>query len=357
MRVGVAGCGVISGVYLERLAATAGIEVVRVADVVVERAEAAACRHGVPAWGTPEELIADPDVDLVVNLTVPVAHAPLALAALAAGKHVYGEKPLALSVAEGSAVLDAAARAGRRVGSAPDTFLGAGLQTCRRLIDEGAIGEPLSATALRLGAGPEVWHPDPDFFYKAGAGPMLDVGVYDVTAVVALLGPVARVSASARISRAQRPIGAGPRKGELIDVEVPTHVSATLDLAAGPVVTLVTSFDVPAGARPAMVVHGTEASLAVPDANTFGGPVRLRRPGEGAWTDMPLTAAPAEQARGLGVADMVAAEAAGEGRPHRCSGELALHVLEVLEATSVSSVESRYVAPTTTCERPAPVSP
>ena len=353
--VGIVGCGVISSAYLQRLSTFPTMRVVHVADLVPERAAAKAEEFGVPKHGTPDDLLADPDVDVVVNLTIPAAHAELALAAIAAGKSVYGEKPLALTVADGAGLLDAAARAGVRVGSAPDTFLGAGLQTCRRLVDDGAIGEPVGATAFMLGAGPEAWHPDPDFFYKVGAGPMLDVGVYYVTALVSLLGPVGRVSGSARITRAQREIGSEAKRGQLIDVEVPTHYSTTLDFASGPVGTLVASFDVQATALPRIELYGTEGTLAVPDPNTFGGPVRLRRAGEKEWADVPLDPGFDSQSRGIGVADMVLAARAGDDTPHRASGELALHVLDVMESANVASAESRYVAPSTTCDRPAPL--
>jgi predicted dehydrogenase len=254
---------------------------------------------------------------------------------------------------EGVAVLAAAERTGLRVGCAPDTFLGAGLQTCRRLLDSGAIGEPLAATAFFMGAGPESWHPDPAFFYQAGAGPMLDVGVYYVTALVSLLGPVARVSGSARISREERIIGSEPRRGEVIKVDVPTHVAATLDFAGGPVASLVASFDVQGSAVPRIEVYGTEGTLSVPDPNTFGGPVRMLRNARDGWSDVPLDDGFAEQSRGIGVADLVLAMAAGV--PHRASGELALHVLDVMQSAHEASTGSCYVTPSTSCARPEPL--
>jgi predicted dehydrogenase len=352
-RVGVIGCGTISGLYLKRLTSFDSIDVRACADLLVERAEEKAREFGVQRGCSPEELLADPEIDLVVNLTIPAAHAEIALAAIGAGKSIYNEKPLALDRSDGQAILAAAAAAaGVRVGCAPDTFLGAGLQTCRRLIDEGAIGEPLAVSAFVVGAGPELWHPNPAFFYQRGAGPLFDVGVYYLTALVNLLGPIARVSGSARISRAVRPI---PARGGTIDVEVPTHVAATLDFAGGPVATLIASFDVPASVLPRIEVYGTEGTLACPDPNTFGGPVRIARPGGNEWTDMPLDAGFAEQARGIGVADMVNAMRTGE--PHRASGELALHVLDVMQAVEEASSASQYVTPATTCERPQPFQP
>lgn len=358
VRVGILGCGVISNAYLKRLATFDTMSVVACADLLTDRAAAQASAHGVAVACSPDELLADPDIDLVVNLTIPAVHAVLDLAALAAGKSVYSEKPLALTRDEGIAVLSAAgaaAGAGLRVACAPDTFLGAGLQTCRRLIDSGAIGEPLGATAFMLGSGPESWHPDPAFFYQAGAGPMFDVGVYYVTALVSLLGPVARVSGSARISRTERPIGSEPLRGQMIKVEVPTHISATLDFAGGPVATMVASFDVRGSAVPRIEVYGTDGTLAVPDPNTFGGPVRVLRSLADGWTDVALDPGFGEQARGIGVADMVLAMAAG--RPHRASGELALHVLDVMQSVHEASSGSRYVVPVTSCDRPAALPP
>jgi predicted dehydrogenase len=352
-RVGIVGCGVISAAYLKRLATFPFLEVTAVADLLPERAAAKAEEFGVARSCSPAELLADPDVDVVVNLTIPAAHAELALAAIESGKSVYTEKPLGLTRAEGEAVVAAADARGVRVGCAPDTFLGAGLQTCRRLLDDGAIGEPLGATGFMVGPGPEAWHPDPAFFYQHGAGPVFDVGVYYLTAFVSLLGPVTRVSGSARISRAQRPIGSEPLRGRLIDVEVPTHVSMSLDFAGGPVATLVASFDVQASRLPRMEIYGTEGTLSVPDPNTFGGPVKLRKPGEDEWTDVPLVDGYAEQARGIGLADMVLAM--DEGRPHLASGDLALHVLDLMQAVHEASAEERYVHPSTTCARPEPL--
>jgi len=351
--VGILGCGVISHAYLERLNTFDMIHVRACADVITERAQARADAHGVARACSPDELLADPDIDLVVNLTIPALHARLALDALAAGKSVYSEKPLSLTRDKAAAVLAAATDRGLRVGCAPDTFLGAGLQTCRRLIDEGVIGEPLAASAFLMGAGPEQWHQDPAFFYQAGAGPLFDMGVYYVTALVSLLGPVARVSGSARISRAERAIHSQPLKGQLIKVEVPTHVSATLDFAGGPVATLVTSFDVQGSALPNIEIYGTEGTLSVPDPNTFGGPVRVLRNATDGWADVALDPGFAEQARGIGVADLVLAM--NEDRPHRASGELALHVLDIMESIYDASADGRYVTPATTCDRPAPL--
>ncbi len=340
-RVGIIGCGNISGIYLTNCRALPGLELVACADLDMGRARAKAAEHGIRA-ATVDDLLADPDIDLVVNLTIPAAHAAVSQRALAAGKHVYTEKPLATRRTDGAATLALARETGLRVGSAPDTFLGGGLQTCRKLIDDGAIGEPVAAVAFMTGHGPESWHPDPEFFYKPGAGPMFDIGPYYLTALISLLGPIVRVTGSARISFPERTIGSGPKQGQQIAVETPTHVAGLLDFAGGAVATIITSFDVWAANLPRIEIYGSEGSLSVPDPNTFGGPVRIRLAGDQAWRDVPLTHGYTENSRGLGVADMAAA--LREDRPHRASGELAFHVLDVMAAFEEASTAGRHVA-------------
>jgi predicted dehydrogenase len=311
--IGIIGCGNISNAYINGCRQFAHLRVLSVADLRADAARAKADEHGLGCPGSVAELLADPDIDIAINLTVPDAHAAVSRDILAAGKHVYSEKPLAVERADGRAVLDAAAARGLRVGCAPDTFLGGGLQTCRKLIDDGAIGEPVAATAFMLGHGPESWHPNPGFFYKWGAGPLFDIGPYYVTALVHLLGPVARVAALARVSFAERVATSEARYGERLPVEVPTHVTGTLDMAAGPLATMITSFDVWGHTLPRIEIYGSEGSLSVPDPNTFGGPVRLLRAGSKEWEDVPLSHTDAVR-RGVGVADM--ALAIREGRPH-----------------------------------------
>ncbi len=338
-RVGLAGCGAISETYLRVLAGFESVEVVACADLDRERARARASEFDVPRVCSTEELLADPAVDVVLNLTPPGAHAEVSIAALEAGKHVYQEKPFAVSREEGRRVIAAAEAAGRRVGCAPDTFLGAGLQTARRLVDEGAIGEPVAATASFLNHGHEHWHPDPGFYYRGGGGPLLDMGPYYLTALVSLLGPVRRVTGSARASFPAR----RSRAGESIEVEVPTHCAGVLDFAGGAVGTLVTSFDVWTGPEATLVVYGSEGSLGLPDPNEFGGTIQLMRAGGSEWEDVPLRNGFAEESRGLGLAEMVDAIAAG--RPHRASGELAFHVLDVAECLYESSRDGRHREP------------
>ena len=340
-RVGIIGCGNISGIYLTNCRKLPGLELVACADLDMARARAKAAEHGIRAAAV-DELLADPEIDLVINLTIPAVHAEVSQAVLTAGKHVYTEKPLATRRTDGAAALALAREKGLRVGSAPDTFLGGGLQTCRKLIDDGAIGEPVAAVAFMTGHGPEGWHPDPEFFYKPGAGPMYDMGPYYLTALASLLGPIARVTGSARISFPERTIGSGPKQGQQIVVETPTHVAGVLDFAGGAVATLITSFDVWAANLPRIEIYGSEGSLSVPDPNTFGGPVRIRLAKDKEWRDVPLTHGHTENSRGLGVADMAAA--IRKGRPHRASGELAFHVLDVMAAFEEASVLGRHVA-------------
>lgn len=350
VRVGVVGCGVISDIYLENARRFPILDVVACADLVPERAAAKAEKHGVPRTPSVADLLADPEIDLVLNLTIPAAHAELALAAVESGKSVYNEKPLTIELDDGRRLVELAAAKGVRVGCAPDTFLGAGLQTCRQLIDEGAIGEPVAASAFMHSHGPESWHPDPDFFYQHGAGPLFDMGPYYLTTLVSLLGPIRRVTGSARASFAQRTITSRQRAGEKIDVRVPTHVAAVLDFAAGPVATFVTSFDV-WGRANWIEIYGSEGSMALPDPNTFGGPVRLRRGDAPEWEDVPLTHDYADNSRGLGLADM--AESLRREQPHRASGDLALHVLETMHAVYGASREGRHIELTSTVDRPA----
>ena len=352
-KVGVIGCGNISGIYLQQGQRFDALDVVAVADLDMEKARARAAEYGVPRVSTVDELLADPQIEVVLNLTVPQAHGEIAQAALAAGKHVYNEKPLALTREAARRVLDEAHARGLRAGCAPDTFLGGGLQTCRKVIDDGWIGEPVAATAFMMGHGPESWHPDPDFFYQPGAGPMFDMGPYYLTALAVLIGPVRRVTGSAHVTFPERTITSEPRYGTTITVNTPTHVAGVLDFESGAVGTIVTSFDVWAAELPRIEIYGTQGTLSVPDPNTFGGPVRVRRAGAAAWSEIPLAYGYTENSRGVGLADMV--YAIRSGRPHRASGELAYHVLDIMHAFHDASAEGRHVALTSGTARPAPL--
>lgn len=352
-RIGLIGCGKISSIYFQNLGAFAGTTIVACADIDLARAREQAAQFGVPRAGSVEELLADPEVEVVLNLTIPQAHGPVALAALEAGKSVYNEKPLAIDRATAQRLLEVARQRGLRVGGAPDTFLGGGLQTCRQLIDEGRIGTPVAATAFMLGHGPEGWHPNPDFFFQPGAGPMFDMGPYYLTALVTLLGPVQRVTGATRISFPERTIGSQPLAGAKITVNVPTHVTGLLDFSGGPIATVVTSFDVWSHNTPRLEIYGSKGTLSLPDPNTFGGPVRLRGAQEREWTDIALTHGNTGNSRGIGILDMAAA--IRNDRPQRASGELAFHVLDIMHAVHDASQEGRHVTLGSTLTRPAPL--
>ena len=352
--IGIVGCGNISGIYLKNCQRVfENLEVRACADLLPERAEKQAREFGVPRACSVEELLAEPDIQIVVNLTIPKAHAEVALAAVAAGKSVHNEKPLTVTREDGRKLLSLASEKGVRVGAAPDTFLGAGLQTCRKLIDDGWIGEPVAAVAFMTCHGHESWHPDPEFYYKPGGGPMFDMGPYYLTALVSLLGPIRRVTGSARITFPRRSITSKPKFGQVIDVEVPTHVAGVMDFADGAVGTIVTSFDVWSANLPWIEIYGSEGSLCVPDPNGFGGPVRVRRAGAEQWSEVPLTHGYAANSRGIGVADMACA--LRSGRDHRANGELAYHVLDVMHAFHEASEQGRHVQVQSTCRRPAPL--
>jgi predicted dehydrogenase len=350
-RVGIVGCGDVTNLYLPGTAPFDSIELAACADLDVDRAAALSARGGFPALST-DALLADPTIDIVLVLTPPVAHAPVARAAIAVGKHVYTEKPLAVTRDDAAAILREAAAAGVRVGAAPDTFLGGGLQTARAVIDLGAIGTPLAASATVAQLGPERWHPNPGIFYARGGGPLLDVGPYYVTGLVSLLGSITAVSAVGRGAGSERLIGSGPRAGGTVTAEVPTTVFATLAFESGVVGGLTASFDVVASEAPHFEIHGTAGSLVLGDPNEFDGTVRYRPLGAEVWEDVPLQF-DGSVGRGVGLADFI--DAIRTGRPHRASGELAFHVLDVLLAVETASTSGRTEHVTSRCARPAPL--
>lgn len=341
LRIGIVGCGNISGIYFQNGAKFRPLDVVACADLDLDRAKAKAAEHGIPKALTTEALLDDPEVELVVNLTVPNAHHAVAKAALEAGKHVYNEKPLTIARAEGRELLDLAKAKGLLVGCAPDTFLGAGIQTCRSVIDSGMIGEPVAAEGFMLCHGHESWHPSPEFYYEKGGGPMFDMGPYYLTALVNLVGPMKRVAASTRITFPTRTITSQPKHGKVVPVETPTHLSCLIEFANGAIGTVITSFDVWGHRLPNIQVHGTEGSMIVPDPNGFGGQVLVIKPGDRDWREVPLVNGYPENGRGLGVMDM--AYAIRTGRPHRASGDLAFHVLDAFHSFHESSDSGRFV--------------
>jgi predicted dehydrogenase len=353
LKVGIIGTGVISEVYFRNGKQFDSMEIVACADIDVVRAKAKAAEHGIRGY-TVDELLADPEIEMVINLTIPKAHASVSTKVLEAGKHVYSEKPLTVTREEGKSLLALAESRGLRIGCAPDTFLGGGIQTAIKLMEDGEIGEPIGATAFMLSAGHERWHPAPEFYYQSGGGPMFDMGPYYLTALVALLGPIARVTGSARISYPERTITSRPKFGQTIKVEVPTHVAGVIDFVSGPVAMLLTSFDVKGGSTlPRIELYGSRGSLLVPDPNQFGGPVVLKRANGGQWEEIPLTHGNGHEARGIGAADMARAIVAG--RKHRASGALAYHVLEAMHGFHDASDQGRHYLMESTCERPVPL--
>ncbi len=368
--VGLIGCGNISEAYLKIAPSFAGYAVRAVADANPAAAEARAAQFGLRALSV-DALLAAPDIDMVVNLTVPAAHYDVTRRILEAGKHAYSEKPFVLTLEEGERLRELAQRRSVRAGSAPDTFLGGSHQAARAAVDEGRVGRILGGTAHVMGHGMERWHPSPDFFFAPGGGPALDMGPYYVTNLVQLLGPVAGVVALAKAGFPTRTIANGPRHGEVLTVGTPTDIHAVLEFRSGATVTLGASWDVWAHRHPNMELYGEDASLYVPDPNFFGGEV-LVAGGEGEPEALPESRPdwghpfgvvnytfPDGRSfanwRGAGLADM--ARAVAEGRPHRCSLDLALHVVDVLTGILRAGETRAYVAMTTTCERPAPLPP
>jgi predicted dehydrogenase len=352
--IGVIGCGNISSAYLTAARRLPILHIVALSDANPAAAEARGTEFGIPAHPV-EALLADPAVEIVLNLTVPNAHVEVGLRSIAAGKHVHSEKPLGVAIAEARRLVEAAAAKGLRLGCAPDTFLGGAHQTARRAVDEGLIGRPIGGAAFFMCPGHERWHPNPGFYYLAGGGPMLDMGPYYVTDLVNLLGPVASVSGVATRTRSERVVLSQPLAGARIPVEVATHVTGTLVFANGAAVTMTMSFDVSRHRHGPIELYGEAGSLVVPDPNHFGGSVELATAAED-WREIPTRGPYADgNYRILGLADM--AQAIRSGRPHRASGELAFHVLEVMEAFQVSSDTRKAVAISTRPQRPAPLPP
>ena len=354
IKVGIIGCGNISSIYMKNIPTFDHLELVACADLDIDKAYTQAEKFGFLEVYTVKELLESPDIELVINLTIPKAHAGVAIEALKNGKHVYGEKPFAVTREEGENILAVAKETGLFVGSAPDTFLGAGIQTAIHLIESGEIGVPIGASAFMIGRGPEHWHPDPAFFYEIGGGPMFDMGPYYLTALIALLGPIKRLSGITRISYPERIISSFPKTGEKITVTTPTHISGTLDFVSGAIGNLTTSFDAFGGTSlPSIEIYGSKGTILVPDPNTFGGTVRLRKRDEEEFVDIELTHDHNENSRGIGVSDM--ARAILSGQPHRASGEIAYHVLEAMHGFHDSSDNGAFYQMQSTCNKHEPL--
>lgn len=351
VKVGIIGCGNIAPAYVRGCSYFEILELVACADLDDSKAQALAQEYNIRAMSV-DELLSDPEIEIAINLTVPKVHAEVDLRIIEAGKHAHAEKPLAVERDEGKKVIEAAEKAGVRVGSAPDTFLGGGGQTARKVLDDGWIGEPIGAAAFFTGHGPESWHPNPDFFYKFGAGPMFDLGPYYMTTLVNLLGPVKKVAGSARISFPERIATSEALFGHKIEVEVPTHVTGSLEFESGPVATFIMSFDMWSNTLPRIEIYGSEGTLSVPDPNTFKGPVKVWTTKSREWYEVPLTHSD-QVGRGIGVADL--AYAIQSGRPHRASGELAYHVLDIMQSAIEAGEQGKVIELSSTVERPAPL--
>lgn len=355
-KIAMIGVGDISSIYLENIHNMfRNITLLGVCDLVREKAERAQAAYGIPKiYETMHDAFADPEVDIVLNLTRPYEHYAVSMAALQAGKHVYSEKPLAATLAEGQALVAEANKNNLLLGGAPDTFMGAGIQTCRKLIDDGFIGEPVGGAAFMICRGHESWHPDPAFYYQHGGGPMMDMGPYYLTALVNLLGAVSEVSGFAKTTFAQRTITSEEKYGTVIEVEVPTWLNATLQFASGATATIFTTFDVVYNSQARFEIYGSKGSLQVPDPNCFGGPIQLLRPEDGDWKEMPLLFPHKENSRALGLSDM--ASALTSGTDFRAGCQQTLHVLEVMEKIVESHRQRKPLAIESTFARCAPVS-
>jgi predicted dehydrogenase len=365
VRVGLIGCGAISAAYLSMAKNFSSvIEIAACADLNMDGARAKAREFDIPRAASVEEVLADRSIQIILNLTIPKAHAPVALAAIEAGKHSYAEKPLGITRDEGVTIMRAADRANLRVGCAPDTFLGAGIQTARKLIDDGAIGRPVAFTAFMLSPGVEGWHPNPPFYYEPGGGPMLDMGPYYLTALLNLLGPAKRISGAASIAIPERTIthrtkdgSPGPMFGRKVTVTTPDHVAGTIEFTGGAVGTIMTSFATRFGnydGKQPITIYGTEGTLKVPDPNHFDGVASIRGKEDSEWRDVPHEFVTG-YGRSVGLADMAAA--LRTGRAHRATGQQALAVLDLMQGFLESSASGRAYEPAVPYERPAPMNP
>jgi predicted dehydrogenase len=346
MKIGIIGCGSISHAYFGGAPRTDVLEIKSCADIRMDAAKSTADRYGCQAV-TVDEILADPEIELVINLTIPRAHVEVGLRALEAGKHIYGEKPLGVSTEEASQLIQLASKKGLRVGSAPDTFMGAGGQTARKALDEGAIGRPIAGTAFMCCHGHESWHPNPAFYYDIGGGPMLDMGPYYTTALINILGPAKRVAGITTKAFDERIATSEAVKGLHIPVKITTHLAGSIEFQNGAIVTMIMSFDMWRHSLPCIEIYGTEGSMKVPDPNGFGGPVLVSAKGD--WTEVP-SAFP-NNARMIGVIDMVCA--IRSGRLHRASGNLAYHALEIMTAFDKSSKSGQHIDIQTRVDRPA----
>jgi predicted dehydrogenase len=351
MNVGIVGCGNISSIYIENSRRFLDFDIIACADLDFKKAEETAAKYGIQDVFTVEEMMASPDIDIVLNLTIPKAHAKVSLMAIEHKKHVYSEKPLAISFEDGRSVLETAHQNNVIVGSAPDTFLGGSIQLAGRLIKDGVIGKPIGATAFMMSRGPESWHPNPEFFYQAGGGPMFDMGPYYLTALISLMGPVSRITGSVRITFPERFITSPNKYGEIIKVQVPTHVTGILEFVNGATAPITTSFDVSAARTPFIEIYGEDGTISLPDPNQFNQPLLIKLNGEEEWKEIKPDGEVNDNLRGIGLSDMAKAIVSGENP--RANGDMALHVLEIMHGIHRSSETGRHYKLESTCEQPS----
>lgn len=374
VKIGIIGCGVISNTYISNIQSMfRWLDIVAVSALHIENAKKTAEKYGIPKACTTEELLADPEIEIVVNLTTPNAHTEINQKILRAGKHLYCEKPFALNLKDAKDTLDLAKSKGLMVGAAPENFLGAGLQTCRKVIDEGWIGTPISATANMISYGVETWHASPEFYYKEGGGPMLDMGPYYITALVSLLGPISKTACFSKTGNKTRKIYSKPLRGKTIDVEVPTTYNGIMEFTSGVIANINMSFDVWMSNLPKLEIYGTEGTLILPDPNLFGGKVKIFRKEkvldslnlyggaekpystdyDGLQEIPQIFQQPMDYIRGLGVLDM--AYALVNGTKHRANEELIYHVTEAVLSFDESVQTGAVYSMKSTCERPEPL--
>ncbi len=379
VKVGLIGCGNISDIYIQNSKNFKSYEIVACADLIRSRAEEKAEMYGIPKVCTVEEIMKDPDIEVILNLTIPQAHAEINIKGMEAGKHVYCEKPLAVDLKDGERTMEVAKKTGLRVGCAPDTFLGGRLQMCRKIVDEGWLGKIIGGTATMLCPGHEIWHPGPDFYYKEGGGPLFDMAPYYITALLSLLGPVKQLSGTATTTYEKREIKSEPLKGEIMDVEVPTYISANLEFVDGAVINCIFTFDVWDSKLPRLELYGTDGTLSVDDADPYGGPntfegaIKFRTKNESDWLGSPMVLGLPRRPeatewpriptlfqyngnnRGLGLADMTTA--IRNNREHRANGEMALHALEVMQGIYESARTSSFYKMKSSFTKPEPLDP
>jgi predicted dehydrogenase len=355
VRIGVIGCGAISGAYLGMAKSFPNVKILACADLDPSRAKAKAKEFAIPRTCTVDELLNDPSIELILNLTVPKAHAAISTAALQAGKHTYAEKPLGITREEGRALIDLAKQKNLKIGCAPDTFMGAGIQTARKLIEDGAIGCPVAFTAFMMGRGHESWHPSPEFYYETGGGPMLDMGPYYLTALLQLLGPVKRLTGSATIAIPDRTIASHPKQGQKIKVETPDHINGTIDFennCTGVIIQTFATHHPQYDANQPITIYGTEGTLKVPDPNQFDGPVSLATANDKTFQEV-KPQFKTGYGRSIGLADM--AQSIRTNRPFRANGDQAFYVLDLMTGFQDSSQSNQAHTPKTTYEKPAPM--